>query len=62
MGRHPAPGSPLKEGAASDRELVRAPLLGEHTTENLGADLGLSENTIKEFHKREVVSSASLRR
>jgi 2-methylfumaryl-CoA isomerase len=59
VGRYLAPASPLQAGPAGDREPVRAPVLGEHTAEILRADLGLSENEIKELHERGVVASAS---
>jgi 2-methylfumaryl-CoA isomerase len=57
VGRYLAPASPIKAGA--DPEPVRAPLLGEHTAEILGSDLGLSEHQIKDLHERGVVASAS---
>ena len=59
VGRYLAPASPIKMGAADDREPVRAPMLGEHTAQILRTDLGLSEHQIKELHERGVVASTS---
>jgi 2-methylfumaryl-CoA isomerase len=64
VGRYHAPGSPISTGpiaagAAGDRVAVRAPLLGEDTAEILRADLGLSDDTIKELLERGVVATAS---
>jgi 2-methylfumaryl-CoA isomerase len=59
VGRYLAPASPISTGAAGDRKPARAPLLGEHTTEILRTDLGLSEQQIKDLHERGVVASAS---
>jgi len=71
VGRHLAPGSPIKPGGAGGpggpggpggargREPVRAPMLGEHTTEILRTDLRLTEEQIRDLHQRGVVASAS---
>jgi 2-methylfumaryl-CoA isomerase len=65
VGRHLAPGSPIKPGRPGGpggprgREPVRAPMLGEHTTEILRTDLGLTEGEIRDLHQRGVVASAS---
>lgn len=59
VGQYLAPASPIKAGAADDREPVRAPVLGEHTAQILRADLGLSEYQINDLHERGVVASAS---
>jgi 2-methylfumaryl-CoA isomerase len=59
VGSYYAPASPLKAGSAHERRPARAPLLGEHTAEILRAELGLSEDKIKELHERGVVASAS---
>lgn len=61
VGRYLAPGSPIS-AAAGGREPARAPLLGEHTAEILRADLGLSEDKIRDLHERGVVASASPKR
>jgi 2-methylfumaryl-CoA isomerase len=58
VGRYLAPGSPVNAGAADARKAVRAPRLGEHTAEVLRADLGLTEDQIKDLHERGVVASA----
>jgi 2-methylfumaryl-CoA isomerase len=59
VGQYLAPASPIKAGAADDREPVRAPILGEHTAEILRTDLGLSEDQVQDLHERGVVASAS---
>ena len=64
VGRYHAPGSPISTGpvaagAAGDRAVVRAPLLGEDTAEILRADLGLSDENITELLERGVVATAS---
>ena len=56
VGRYHAPASPINAGM---RVPVRAPLLGEDTAEILRADLGLSDDMIKELLERGVVATAS---
>ncbi|TVZ02280.1 2-methylfumaryl-CoA isomerase [Trebonia kvetii] len=56
IGPYHAPASPINAGM---RAPVRAPLLGEDTAEILRADLGLSDDTIKELLERGVVATAS---
>jgi 2-methylfumaryl-CoA isomerase len=60
VGRYLAPGSPVNAGGADQgaREPVRAPVLGEHTAEILRADLGLTEDQIRDLLERGVVASA----
>jgi len=62
VGSHYAPASPLRAGPGGERKPARAPLLGEHTAEILRADLGLSEDKIRELHERGAVASASPQR
>jgi 2-methylfumaryl-CoA isomerase len=59
VGRYHAPASPIAAGPAGDRVAVRAPLLGEDTEKILRADLGISDDTIKELLERGVVATAS---
>jgi 2-methylfumaryl-CoA isomerase len=56
IGRYHAPASPINAGM---RAPLRAPLLGEDTAEILRADLGLSDDMIKELLERGVVATAS---
>jgi 2-methylfumaryl-CoA isomerase len=55
IGRHHGPASPI---AAGHRAPVRAPLLGEDTAGILRADLGLSDDAIRELQERGVVATA----
>jgi 2-methylfumaryl-CoA isomerase len=57
VGRYLAPGSPVNAGEPAAREPARAPLLGEDTAGILRADLGLSEDQIRDLHERGVVAS-----
>ncbi len=56
IGPYHAPASPINAGM---RAPLRAPLLGEDTAEILRADLGLSDDMIKELLERGVVATAS---
>jgi 2-methylfumaryl-CoA isomerase len=58
VGPYLAPGSPINTGETGDRGLMRAPVLGEHTADILGADLGLAEDQIRDLYERGVVGSA----
>ena len=55
VGRHLAPGSPIRAG---DRRVDRAPVLGEHTDTVLAGWLGLTDREIRELHDRGVIQSA----
>lgn len=57
VGRYLAPASPVSAVPGDGREPARAPVLGEHTAQILRADLGLSEDEIRELHERGVVAS-----
>ncbi|WP_433501559.1 CoA transferase [Sphaerimonospora sp. CA-214678] len=55
IGRHLAPGSPITLRGAERREVVRAPVLGEHNEEIL-RDLGLRDDEIGDLYERRIVS------
>ena len=55
IGRYLVPGSPLSFSGSPRATPIRAPLLGEHTDEVLGNDLGLSDRRIGELRDAGVV-------
>ena len=55
IGRYLVPGSPLSFSESPRQVPVRAPLLGEHTDEILGGELGFSDRQIGELRDRRVV-------
>ena len=67
VGQYLAPGSPIRTGGSdgqpSGREPrhqpVRAPVLGEHSADILGGDLGLSEDEVQDLCQRGVVATAT---
>jgi len=59
IGTYLTPGSPLVFSALERLPPRRAPLLGEHTDQILGAELGLSETEIGRLHDDGVVAGAS---
>ncbi len=56
IGTYLMPGSPLDFGALERVPVRRAPLLGEHTDEVLGEELGLAEHEIARLHDDGVVA------
>lgn len=56
IGRFLVPGSPISFGAFTRQPPRRAPLLGEHTDEILGNDLGLSDKEIGRLREDGVVA------
>jgi 2-methylfumaryl-CoA isomerase len=60
IGTYLMPGSPLNFSALERLPPTRAPLLGEHTDEILGEDLGLSEREIGVLHDEGVVAGPKL--
>ena len=56
VGTYPMPGSPLRFEEAGRLQPVRAPLLGEHTSEVLEEVLGLGSREIGRLHDRGVVA------
>ncbi len=56
IGRFLVPGSPISFGAFTRQPPRRAPLLGEHTDEILGEDLGLSDKEIGQLREDGVVT------
>ncbi|WP_433377867.1 CoA transferase [Streptosporangium sp. CA-115845] len=60
VGEHLAPGSPIAVRATRRRDVVRAPVLGEHTDEILRG-LGLRDDEIRDLHARRVVSARAER-
>lgn len=56
VGRHMAPGLPMALGTGPRAPVGRAPTLGEHTSEVLGARLGLSESELADLRARGVVA------
>ncbi len=56
IGRYLVPGSPLSFGASTRAPPVRAPLLGEHTNEILGRDLGMSDAEISRLRDDGIVA------
>jgi 2-methylfumaryl-CoA isomerase len=56
IGRFLVPGSPISFGAFTRQPPRRAPLLGEHTDEILGDDLGLSDREIVQLREDGVVA------
>jgi 2-methylfumaryl-CoA isomerase len=59
IGTYLTPGSPLVFSALERLPPRRAPLLGEHTDQILGEELGLSETEIGRLHDDGVVAGAS---
>lgn len=59
IGTYLTPGSPLVFSALERLPPRRAPLLGEHTDQILGEELGLSETEIGRLHDDDVVAGAS---
>jgi len=59
IGTYRMPGSPLVFSALERLPPRRAPLLGEHTDQILGEELGLSETEIGRLHDGGVVAGAS---
>ncbi len=59
IGTYLTPGSPLVFSALERLPPRRAPLLGEHTDQILGEELGLSETEIGRLHDDGVVAAAS---
>jgi 2-methylfumaryl-CoA isomerase len=60
IGTYLTPGSPLDFSALERVPPTRAPLLGEHTDQILGEDLGLSETQIGRLHDDGVVAGPKL--
>ena len=56
VGRYLVPGSPLSFGALTREPPVRAPMLGEHTDEILGRDLGMSDGEIGRLRDAGIVA------
>lgn len=56
IGRYLVPGSPIDFGAFDREPPRRAPILGEHTDEILGRDLGLSDGEIARLRDSGVVA------
>ena len=56
IGRYLVPGSPIDFGAFEREPPRRAPILGEHTDEILGRDLGLSDGEIARLRDAGVVA------
>ena len=56
IGRYLVPGSPIDFGAFDREPPRRAPILGEHTDEILGRDLGLSDGEIARLRDAGVVA------
>jgi 2-methylfumaryl-CoA isomerase len=67
VGQYLAPGSPIRAGGSDGQpsgqepgqQPVRAPVLGEHSADILGSDLGLSEDEVQDLCKRGVVATAT---
>ena len=60
IGTYLTPGSPLAFSALERVPPTRAPLLGEHTDQILGEDLGLSETEIGRLHDDGVVAGPKM--
>jgi 2-methylfumaryl-CoA isomerase len=56
VGTYLTPGSPLRFGATERQEVVRAPLLGEHTDEILSGVLDMSEAEIGRLHDDRIIA------
>jgi 2-methylfumaryl-CoA isomerase len=56
VGRYLVPGSPMNFGALTREPPVRAPLLGEHTDQILGRDLGMSDGEIGRLRDAGIVA------
>lgn len=60
IGTYLMPGSPLNFSAVERLPPTRAPLLGEHTDQILGEDLGLSETEIGRLHDEGVAAGPTM--
>ena len=56
VGSYVMPGSPLDFSVGSNREVKRAPVLGEHTEQILTEDLGLGESEMGDLFDRGIVA------